>query len=177
MSKIIMTKESIRRTLKRIVQEILERNGGAKNLAIVGIRSRGADIADKIAKIIKKEEGTNVPIGVVDITLYRDDFRQLDEFPEAKGSDIQFDVTGKDIILVDDVLYTGRTVRAAMDVILDYGRPKSIQLAVLIDRGGRELPIAPDYVGQKVEVRENEYINVRTDSSDGIDEVILAKRK
>lgn len=177
MSKTIMTKDSIRRTIHRIVQEILERNGGAKNLAIIGIRSHGADIAGKIAKIIRKEENTDVPVGVVDITLYRDDFRQLNEFPEAKGSDIKFDVTGKDIILVDDVLYTGRTARAAIDVILDYGRPKSIQLAVLIDRGGRELPIKPDYVGRKIEVRDDEYINVHTDLSDGIDEVILAKRK
>ncbi len=177
MKKTIMNAEAISRSIDRIVHQIIEHNEGAKNLAVVGIIARGIDLAKRIVKRIEKIENIELPIGSVDITLYRDDFRELVDIPDAKGSDIQFDITGKDIILVDDVLYTGRTARSAIDVILDFGRPKSIQLAVLVDRDGRELPIQPDFVGRKVEVRADEYVQVHTEETDGEDEVVMVKRK
>ncbi len=176
MQKVLMESEDIQRSLKKIAHQILERNRGARDLAIVGIRTRGVDIAEKLKKIIEEIEGTKIPFGCVDITLYRDDFMETLDFPTTGGSDIQFDPKGKNIILVDDVLYTGRTVRSAIDVILDFGRPKSIQLAVLVDRGGRELPIQPDYVGLTVDVRPDEYVQVLTEQTDGEDRVLLVKR-
>jgi len=177
MKKVIMDGAAISRSIDRIVHQILENNDGADNIAIVGILARGIDLAHGIARQIETLENVKIPVGCVDITLYRDDFRELVDIPDAKGSDIQFDIKGKDIILVDDVIYTGRTIRSAIDVVLDFGRPKSIQLAVLIDRGGRELPIQPDYVGRKVDVRPDEYVQVLTKETDGADEVILVKRK
>ncbi len=177
MKKTIMNSAAISRSIDRIVHQIIEHNEGAKNLAIVGVIERGIDLAKRVVKRIEKLENVELPMGSVDITLYRDDFRELVDIPDAKGSDIQFDIKGKDIILVDDVLYTGRTTRSAIDVVLDFGRPKSIQLAVLIDRDGRELPIQPDYVGRKIEVREDEYVQVHTNETDDEDEVVLVKRK
>ncbi|RKZ32973.1 bifunctional pyr operon transcriptional regulator/uracil phosphoribosyltransferase PyrR [bacterium] len=177
MKKVLMNGESIERSLNKIVHQIVERNRGAGNLAVVGIRTRGADIADRVLTLIQQVEQLKIPHGCVDITLYRDDFREMVDFPHTHGSEIQFDPKGKNIILVDDVLFTGRTVRSAIDVILDFGRPASIQLAVLVDRGGRELPIQPDYVGRKVEVRSDEYVQVLTRETDGEDKVLLIKRK
>ncbi len=176
MSRVLLDRVAISRSLGRIVHQIIERNESLGMLGIVGIRRRGVDLARRIAKRISELEGVSPPVGTVDITLYRDDFRELVDLPFAKGSEIQFDVTGRDVVLVDDVLYTGRTVRAAIDVILDFGRPRSIQLAVLIDRGGRELPICPDYVGRRIDVRSDEYIEVRTVETDGEDAVVLVKR-
>lgn len=176
MVRTIMDSNAVARSIGRIAHQILEYNYGADNIAVVGVLTRGIDIAAEISRRIKEMENVELPLGSVDITLYRDDFRELVDVPQAKGSDIQFDITGKDIILVDDVLFTGRTVRAAIDVILDFGRPKSIQLAVLVDRGGRELPIQPDYVGRKVEVRPDEYVQVYTKQTDGEDKVELVKR-
>ena len=176
MSRVLLDRVAISRSLGRIVHQIIERNESLGVLGIVGIRRRGVDLARRIAKSISELEGVSPPVGTVDITLYRDDFRELVDLPFAKGSEIQFDVTGRDVVLVDDVLYTGRTVRAAIDVILDFGRPRSIQLAVLIDRGGRELPICPDYVGRRIDVRSDEYIEVRTVETDGEDAVVLVKR-
>ncbi len=177
MDKVLMNEAAILRSLDRIIHQILEHNEGAKNLAIVGIRTRGVDFAKRIIKRINELESIGVPLGVVDITLYRDDFRETVDFPHPKGSEIQFDPTGLDIILVDDVLFTGRTVRSAIDVILDFGRPNSIQLAVLIDRGGRELPICPNHFGRFVDVRPDEYVQVLTNETDSEDKVVLVKRK
>ncbi len=177
MQRVIMDSSAISRSIGRIAHQIIERNEGADNLAIVGVLNRGIDLAERIRQKIGELENADIPIGSVDITLYRDDFRELLDIPQAKGSDIQFEITGRDIILVDDVLYTGRTARAAIDVILDFGRPKSIQLAVLVDRGERELPIQPDYVGKRVEVRADEYVQVLTRETDGEDKVILVRRK
>lgn len=177
MTQHIMDSTAFLRSIDRIVHEILEHNDGAHNLAIIGVLTRGADIGMKISQRIEELEEKQIPYGSVDITLYRDDFRELRDVPQAKGSDIQFDSKAMDIILVDDVLYTGRTVRSAIDVILDFGRPRSIQLAVLVDRDGRELPIQPDYVGRKVEVRPDEYVRVCTQKTDGKDEVLLVKHK
>jgi len=171
-----MDSAAVTRSIGKMAHQIVERNEGAENLAIVGILTRGVDIAKRISKKIIEIEGVAPAFGHVDITLYRDDFRELLDVPQAKGSELQFDVTGKDIVLIDDVLYTGRTIRSAIDVILDFGRPKSIQLAVLVDRGGRELPICPDYIGKRIEVRHNEYVNVRTKETDRKDEVILVRR-
>jgi len=177
MQKVILDSSAIARSIGRIVHQILEANEGADNIAIVGIQTRGVDIGKRIVAKISEMEKKEPPFGTVDITLYRDDFRELVEVPEAKDSKIDFDIKGIDIILVDDVLYTGRTVRSAIDVILDYGRPKSIQLAVLVDRGGRELPISANYVGKRVEVRPDEYVQVYTDETDKEDKVLLIKRK
>jgi len=177
MTQVLMNEAAIMRSLDRITHQILEYNEGAKNLAVVGIRTRGVDFAERIINKINELESIEIPLGVVDITLYRDDFRETVDFPHPKGSEIQFDPTGLDIILVDDVLFTGRTIRSAIDVILDFGRPNSIQLAVLIDRGGRELPICPDHVGRVIDVRPDEYVRVHTIESDEEDNVILIKRK
>ncbi|MCD6594580.1 bifunctional pyr operon transcriptional regulator/uracil phosphoribosyltransferase PyrR [bacterium] len=177
MTKILMDDKAVLRSLNKIAHQILEQNEGADNLSIIGIRTRGVDLANRIVNIIEDIEKVKILSGCVDITLYRDDFRETVDFPHPKGSEIQFDPKGKKIILVDDVLFTGRTVRSAIDVILDFGRPKSIQLAVLVDRDGRELPIQPDYIGRKVEVRDNEYVQVLTKETDGEDKIMLIKRK
>ena len=177
MTKILMDKTAISRSLNKIAHQILEHNEGANNLAVVGIRTRGVDLSNRIVDIIESIENVKIPSGCVDITLYRDDFRETVDFPHPQGSEILFDPKGKNIVLIDDVLFTGRTVRAAIDVILDFGRPKSIQLAVLIDRGGRELPIQPDYVGRKIDVRSDEYVQVLTKETDGEDKIMLVKRR
>ncbi len=176
MTNCLMDENAVARSIEKIVREMLERNSGAKNLALVGIRTRGVDIAKRMASLIEEIEGAPVPFGIVDITLYRDDFRETLDFPHPMGSEIQFSPTGKSIVLVDDVLFTGRTVRSAIDVILDFGRPKSIQLSVLVDRGGRELPIAADYCGRSIEMRTDEYVQVLTRETDGQDAVMLVKR-
>jgi pyrimidine operon attenuation protein / uracil phosphoribosyltransferase len=172
----ILDKPSISRALTRISHEILEKNKGAKNLIIVGIRSRGDVLAKRIADNIKSIEKTEVPIGAVDITLYRDDYDRISKV-EVKSTELPFSVDDKNIVLVDDVLYTGRSARAAMDVLIDFGRPKTIQLAVLIDRGHRELPIQANYVGKNVPTNKNEEIILKLEESDGEEKVLLAEKE
>ncbi len=172
-----MVESDIRRALVRIVHEIIEHNKGIKNLALIGIKRRGDFIARRIADKIKASEGLNVPLGAVDITLYRDDLQLVSEAPIIEGTDINFDINKKTIVLVDDVLYTGRTIRAAIEEILDFGRPKAIQLAVLIDRGHRELPIQADYVGKKVPAARNEIVDVHIKEMDGEDCVLIHYEK
>lgn len=172
----IMDAEDIERTLNRLAHEIIERNKGSKNLAIVGIRTRGEFLARRLAEKISKLENTGIPIGILDITFYRDDVRLKLRQPEVKTTEIDFAVDDKDIILVDDVLFTGRTVRAALDELIDFGRPKTVQLVVLIDRGNRELPIQADFVGKKVKTNLNEEIKVNLKEVDGEDSVLLIER-
>lgn len=172
----ILDAEKMQRILSRIAHEILERNQGTKDLLIVGIRTRGVDIARRLAQLIHDVEGKDVPVGILDITLYRDDLEIIDHQPVVRMTDIPVDVWGKRAVLIDDVLFTGRTVRAAIDALLDHGRPSTIQLAVLIDRGHRELPIQADYVGEVVSTTDDELVDVRFAETDGVDEVLLSTR-
>ncbi|MCE5300719.1 MAG: bifunctional pyr operon transcriptional regulator/uracil phosphoribosyltransferase PyrR [Spirochaetia bacterium] len=172
----ILDKPSIERALTRIAHEIIEKNKGAKNIYIIGIRSRGDVLAMRIADKINEIERIKVPIGAVDITLYRDDYDRVTK-ALVKSTELPVSVDDKDIILVDDVLYTGRSARAAMDVVIDYGRPKTIQLAVLIDRGHRELPIQANYVGKNVPTNKNEMIILKLEASDGEEKVLLAEKE
>jgi pyrimidine operon attenuation protein/uracil phosphoribosyltransferase len=169
----IMDTVGLERTLTRLSHEIIEKNKGAGNLVIVGIKTRGAFIARRLAQRIENVEKTKLNFGSMDITLYRDDLQGKLAQPEFKGTDIIFDITGKDVILVDDVLFTGRTIRAALDELIDLGRPRTIQLAVLIDRGHRQLPIKADFVGKNVPTSADESIRVHLTESDGSDEVLL----
>ena len=171
----IMDADGIRRALIRIAHEITEKNRGVENVALVGIRTRGVPLAARIAEEIQKIENVAVPTGSLDITLYRDDLTTMGYNPVIHGTEIDFDVTGKHIVLVDDVLYTGRTIRAALDAIIDMGRPNSIQLAVLIDRGHRELPIRADYAGKNVPTSRRETIEVALQEEGKTDEVILGE--
>jgi pyrimidine operon attenuation protein/uracil phosphoribosyltransferase len=168
----IMDRRAIDRALRRIVQEIAEHNGGQDGVCLVGIRTRGVDLARRLVGLLRECEGTEPPLGELDITLYRDDAPGR-VMPEVRPTRMPFDVEGKTIVLVDDVLYTGRTVRAAIDALLDFGRPKGIQLAVLVDRGHRELPIAADYVGRVVQTQAEESVRVRLQERDGQDRVVL----
>jgi len=173
-SRMVMDPVAIQRALVRIAHEILERNKGTAELALVGIRSRGIYLAKRIQRAIAEIEGSaNIPFGVVDITLYRDDLDRGLQNPVVQGTDIPFPVGGKRILLVDDVLFTGRTIRAAMDALVDFGRPQSIQLAVLVDRGHRELPIRADYVGKNLPTSRREQVQVRLAEADGVDEVVI----
>jgi len=166
---VLLDDKAIKRTLTRISHEIIEKNKGVDNLVLVGIKSRGVPLADRIASLIELFEGKKVQVGSVDITLYRDDLTTLGEQPTVNSKEIGIDVIGKKIILVDDVLYTGRTVRAAIDAIIDVGRPEMIQLAVLVDRGHRELPIRADYVGKNIPTSKKEIIPVHLEETDGED--------
>ena len=173
-SRQVMDARAIERALVRIAHEILERNKDTEQLAFVGIRSRGVHLAERIRRAIQEiEAGTLVPFGVVDITLYRDDLDRGLQNPVVQGTDIPFAVDGRRILLVDDVLFTGRTVRAAMDALVDFGRPQSIQLAVLVDRGHRELPIRADFVGKNLPTSLGEEVQVRLAEVDGEDEVLI----
>ena len=172
----ILDEEGIRRILLRITHEILEKNKVLSELAIVGIRTRGAYLAQRIVKSIEEIDKVKVPLGILDITLYRDDLTLLSTQPIVHKTEIDFEITEKRIILVDDVLFTGRTVRCALDALIDFGRPKAIQLAVLIDRGHRELPIRADYVGKNVPTSLRENINVRLKEVDGVDEVVIEEK-
>lgn len=174
---VLMDKDAIRRALTRISHEIVERNKGTAGIVLVGIRSRGIPLAERIAAAIEKIEGTRPAIGVLDITLYRDDLSTLAYQPVVRETEIPVDITGKTIVLVDDVLYTGRTIRAALDALIDMGRPKSIQLAVLIDRGHRELPIRADFVGKNVPTSSKEEIRVMLEEHDAEERVVLAERQ
>ena len=174
----IMDKESIQRALMRIAHEILEKGSGTQDLCIVGIRTRGAVLAERINACIKQIEGVDVPVGILDITLYRDDLTSFDTHPVVRETLIKFDITGKRIVLVDDVLFTGRTIRYALDALVDFGRPANIQLAVMIDRGHRELPIRPDYVGKNIPTSIDQNVKVilmEIDKQE--DQVIIKERK
>jgi pyrimidine operon attenuation protein/uracil phosphoribosyltransferase len=169
----VMDADAMRRAITRIAHEVLERNKGTDGLALIGIRSRGVHIADRIAAAVQAIEGVDVPRGIVDITLYRDDLSRGDQTPQVRGTEILFGVEGRKIVLIDDVLYTGRTIRAAMDALMDFGRPENIQLAVMIDRGHRELPIRADYVGKNLPTSRHQQVQVRIVEMDGVDDVIL----
>ncbi len=170
-----MSAQDVRRALSRIAHEILERNHGTEGLALVGMRTRGLPLARRLAARIQEFEGQLVPVGALDIGLYRDDVG-LRARPVVHSSDIPFSVEGRNVVLVDDVLFTGRSTRAALDALTDYGRPKTVQLAVLIDRGHRELPIRADYVGKNVPTALGEEIQVRLEEVDGEDEVLILGR-
>ncbi len=172
----VLDEEGMRRILLRIAHEILEKNKSIDNLALVGIRTRGAYLAQRIAELIKQIDNKVLPIGILDITLYRDDLTALAQQPLVRKTEIDFDITDKKIILIDDVLFTGRTIRCALDALIDFGRPESIQLAVLIDRGHRELPIRADYVGKNVPTSLKEIINVRLKEADKMDEVVIEEK-
>ena len=169
----LMDEKAIGRAITRISHEIIERNKGIEDVVLVGIKTRGVPIADRIGKKIQQIEGASVNTGEVDITLYRDDLKKIDVDPVINGSNVQFSIDDKIVILVDDVLYTGRTVRSALDAIIDIGRPKAIQLAVLVDRGHRELPIRADYVGKNVPTSKGEIISVKLSEIDGEDSVTI----
>ena len=169
----LMDENQMNRALSRIAHEIIERNKGIENVALVGIRRRGVPLAQRLAARLQEFEGKEVPVGTLDITLYRDDLTELNSVPLVQKSDVKFRLPGMTIILVDDVLYTGRTVRAALDALLDIGRPTVIQLAVLCDRGHRELPIRADYVGKNVPTSRKEMVEVHLTEVDGKDFVAL----
>ncbi|MFH2219646.1 MAG: bifunctional pyr operon transcriptional regulator/uracil phosphoribosyltransferase PyrR [Pseudomonadota bacterium] len=170
----ILDAEDIDRILTRMTHEILETHRGAENLALVGIHTRGVYLAKRIQSKIERIEGIELPAGDMDITLYRDDWTRITHNPIVQTTDISFSVDGKQIILVDDVLFTGRTTRAAMDALIDFGRPDRIELAVLVDRGYRELPIQANYVGKFIETRRSETVNVLLFEQDGEDKVVVA---
>ncbi len=173
----ILDKEAVNRAIIRIAHEIIEKNKGADGLCLVGIRNRGVYIAKRLAECIKMIENKSVPSGSLDITLYRDDLALASGQPLVRKTEIDFDINDKKLILVDDVLYTGRTIRAALDALVDFGRPKSIQLAVLVDRGHRELPIRADFVGKNIPTSKQEAIEVHLEEVDGSDEVLIAEKE
>lgn len=170
-----MDEKTIDRAVTRTAHEILERNKGTENLALLGIRTRGVPLAQRIQGKIKEIEGVELPLGILDITLYRDDLSTIAKLPIVNGTQIDFDVNDKKLVLIDDVLYTGRTVRAALDAIVDIGRPSAIQLMVLVDRGHRELPIRADYVGKNVPTSKKEIIKVNLKEVDGENSVLIVE--
>ena len=172
----LMSATEIDRTLQRLAHEIVEKSGGTANLALIGIRRRGVPLAQRIAKAMRGIDGVDVPVGTLDITLYRDDLSKVAQHPVLHSSEIPFVVDDKDLILVDDVLYTGRTVRAAMNGLFDQGRPQRVRLAVLIDRGHRELPIEASFVGRHVQTSSREIIEVRLSEVDNQERVMLVER-
>ncbi|MFY9176941.1 MAG: bifunctional pyr operon transcriptional regulator/uracil phosphoribosyltransferase PyrR [Caldicoprobacterales bacterium] len=171
----IMDEAGINRALSRIAHEIIEKNKGVEDVVLIGIQRRGVPLAYRLANNIKKYEGVEVPVGILDITLYRDDLSTLAEHPVINSTDIPFDINGKIVVMVDDVLYTGRTARAAMDALIDLGRPKAIQFAVLVDRGHRELPIRADFVGKNLPTSRNEIVNVQVMEVDKVNKVTIAE--
>ena len=171
----IMNSHDMNRAIKRMAHEIIEANKGVSNLVLLGVQRRGVPLAKMLQDSILQVEGTEVPQGAIDITFYRDDLSTLGPTPQVASTEMPFDVTDKIVILVDDVLYTGRTVRAALDVIMDWGRPKAIRLAVLVDRGHRELPIRPDFVGKNVPTSGREIIKVRVADFDDTQEVVVGE--
>ncbi len=172
-----MDAEAIERALTRVTHEVLERNRGTEALALVGIRSRGVFLATRLQQKIKAIEGVELPCGIIDITLYRDDLSRSRQQPEVRGTDIGFAIEGKRVVLVDDVLFTGRSIRAALDALMDFGRPRNVQLFVLIDRGHRELPIRADYVGKNLPTAVPESVRVRLQECDGCDEVAITSEE
>ncbi|MDK2972017.1 MAG: pyrimidine operon attenuation protein / uracil phosphoribosyltransferase [Candidatus Sumerlaeota bacterium] len=173
----IMQGEDIARALEGIRKAIRKEFRDANGLVLMGIRTRGVSLAERLCEALSHDYGTEVPMGVLDITLYRDDLSTLDYQPMVRDSEIPFDITGANVILVDDVLFTGRTVRAALDEIIDFGRPNLIRLAVLVDRGGREYPIQADYVGKNVKLSDGQFVRVQLAEVDGRDEVLVIDKK
>ncbi len=169
----IADQQQMSRSLVRLSHEIIEHNKGAKNLCVIGIKTRGDFLAKRIAEKVSEIENFKVPLGTLDITLYRDDVRQKLKLPELKRTEVPFDITDLNVVLVDDVLFTGRTIRSALDALIDIGRPNTIQLAVMVDRGHRELPISADYVGKNQPTAVNESIIVHVAEVDGVDEILL----
>jgi pyrimidine operon attenuation protein/uracil phosphoribosyltransferase len=174
-SRLLLDAEEIRRAITRVAHEIVEANRGTEDLVLVGMRTRGFPLAERLAKAIDSFEGTSVPVGALDIQLYRDDLTQLGTRTALQPSDIPTDIEGRSVVLVDDVLYTGRSIRAALDALVDYGRPRRVQLAVLVDRGHRELPIRADFVGKNVPTSLSEDVKVCLEEVDGRDEVVLVQ--
>ena len=174
--KVIMSAEDMRRAWTRIAHEVIERNHGCEGLVLIGLYTRGVPLASRLAAAIKGIEGVDVSVGALDIGPYRDDLSYLQTPPSVRPNDIPDDIAGKRVVLVDDVVYTGRSIRAAMDALIDHGRPQHVQLAVLVDRGHRELPIRPDYIGKNVPTSRNEAIDVRLLEVDGRDEVVIASQ-
>jgi len=175
---VVMDEQAIRRALTRIAHEIIERNKGVDDCVLIGIKTRGIYLAQRLAERIEQIEGKAIPVGELDITLYRDDLtvKTIDREPLVKGTNVPFDVTNKKVILTDDVLFTGRTVRAAMDAVMDLGRPAQIQLAVLVDRGHRELPIRADFVGKNIPTSSSEFIVVELTEVDELDQVSIHEK-
>ncbi|WP_427338536.1 bifunctional pyr operon transcriptional regulator/uracil phosphoribosyltransferase PyrR [Caloranaerobacter sp. DY30410] len=173
---VIMDEKAIIRATTRIAHEIIERNKGVEDLVLVGIKTRGIPFAKRLAKKIYEIEGKEVPVLTLDITLYRDDLTEIDVNPVVGTTEFEIDITDKIVVLVDDVLYTGRTVRAALDALVDKGRPKKVQLAVLIDRGHRELPIRPDFVGKNVPTSKLEVVSVKFEEVDDVNKVLIVER-
>ncbi|MDD5431600.1 MAG: bifunctional pyr operon transcriptional regulator/uracil phosphoribosyltransferase PyrR [Candidatus Omnitrophica bacterium] len=173
----ILDKEALNRSLRRIAHEILEKNKGTQDLCLVGIRNRGDLLAKRLSMYIKEIDNETIPVGILDITLYRDDLTLISTQPVVHKTEIDFDITNKNLILVDDVLYSGRTIRAALDALIDFGRPKVIQLAVLVDRGHRELPIRADYVGKNIPTAQDERVEVHLEEVDGADEVVIVEKE
>lgn len=171
----IMNPDEIRRAIVRISHEVIEANGGTADIVLVGIRKRGAPLAERIRRHINQFEDAEIPLGILDITLYRDDVHKIAPQPLVESTDITVPLENKVVVLVDDVLFTGRTVRAAMDAVIDFGRPRAIQLAVLVDRGHRELPIRADFVGKNVPTSHREIVKVTLKETDGSDEVTIAE--
>jgi len=173
----IMTADEIRRAIVRVSHEIVERQAGTEGLVLVGIQRRGVPLAARLAAAIEEHEGAGLPVGALDITFYRDDLSLVAQQPIVKGTDIPVDLNDRTVILVDDVLYTGRTIRAAMDALVDFGRPRAIRLAVLVDRGHRELPIRADHVGKNVPTSRDELVKVHLGETDGEDAVRIERRE
>ena len=176
-AKEVVDQVTMKRALTRITYEIIERNHSIDDVVLVGIKTRGIDIASRIAERLKQLEGIEVPVGELDITLYSDDKKETPDEPELHSSDIPVSLEGKEVILIDDVLYTGRTIRAAMDAVMDFGRPRKISLAVLVDRGHRELPIRADYVGKNIPTSKVEEILVEMQELDGQDRIMILKEE
>jgi pyrimidine operon attenuation protein/uracil phosphoribosyltransferase len=172
---VIMNASEMRRAIRRMAHEIIEANKGTKNLVLLGVQRRGVPLVGMLAEALRQVEDVDLPRGAVDITFYRDDLSTVGPTPEVSHTEVPFDVNGKIVILVDDVLFTGRTVRAAMDEILDWGRPQAVRLAVLIDRGHRELPIRPDYVGKNVPTSHRESVKVKLKEIDGVEQVVVGE--
>ena len=172
--KLVLDEGGIERALARIAHEIVERNQGISDLALIGIRTRGVFLAERLQKKLYEIEKKEVPVGILDITLYRDDLSEVGPKPEVRETNIPFNLKGKVVILVDDVLFTGSTIRAALDALIDFGRPKVIRLAVLVDRGHRELPIKADYVGKNVPTAHQETVMIRLKEADGRDEAMIS---
>jgi pyrimidine operon attenuation protein/uracil phosphoribosyltransferase len=169
----LLNEDEVRRALTRIAHEVIEKNKGTDKLCFVGIHTRGISLAQRLVELVEKFEGKRVPMGILDITLYRDDLTEIGLQPRVRETRIPFDLNGKAVVLVDDVLYTGRTARAALDALIDQGRPNRIYLAVLVDRGHRELPIRADFVGKNLPTSKNEVVKVKTQEDDGEDAVEL----
>ncbi|MDD5194591.1 MAG: bifunctional pyr operon transcriptional regulator/uracil phosphoribosyltransferase PyrR [Candidatus Omnitrophica bacterium] len=173
---VILSAEEIKRIIYRLTHQILENNSSVGEIALIGIQTRGAYLAKRVQAIVKEIEGVELPLGVLDITLYRDDLTAVDSNPTVKETQLDFDINGKIVVLIDDVLFTGRTIRAALDEIMDFGRPQKVELLVLIDRGHRELPIRADFVGKNIPTSTQETVKVCLEEVDGKDEVVIGEK-